>query len=451
MSNVLAIVLAGGRGNRLDPLTRDRAKPAVPFGGSYRIVDFTLSNCINSGLMRILVLTQYKSASLDRHLRAGWMHYFQRELGNYLDLIPPQQRISDDWYRGTADAIYQNLYSVERSGAEYVVVLAGDHIYKMDYRAMIEQHRDSGAAVTVAALRVPVGLAARQFGVMEVDTANRILAFAEKPEHPRPLPNDPEHCLASMGIYVFSTPCLLEELMANANAQDGGADFGHHVLPRIVDRKGAVAHEFQGVASDGRYWRDVGTIAAYYQASMELLNSPPPLDLFDEHWPIRSGPSNLPAPRILLATARGPRVNAPRPNIIAGGTVIEDAVVDGSIIGRGCYIAKGAVVRNSVLFDGVTVGANALVERAILDKDVEVAAATLLTAQQTAPQFPGVTVTENMILCVPQGMAIDAHRNVLAKPARYGRSQRDDRGARRIDCADDLAGPNESAPSSVQG
>jgi glucose-1-phosphate adenylyltransferase len=270
MDRVLTILLAGGKGTRLDPLTRDRAKPAVPFAGMYRIVDFALSNCLNSRRFRILVVPQYKSLSLERHLAQGWGRFFHPEFGQSLDIASPQQRIDDGWYLGTADAVYQNIYSVEESGAEYLLVLAADHVYKMDYRAILMDyrailafHRGHGGAATVATLRVPVGEAAGQFGVVEVDADARVRGFHEKPDRPAALPGDEGHCLASMGIYVFTARFLVDELRRNAGGIDPGHDFGHHILPRIIGREGVYAFTYSADETGGAaYWRDVGTVDA---------------------------------------------------------------------------------------------------------------------------------------------------------------------------------------------
>jgi glucose-1-phosphate adenylyltransferase len=299
--SVLTILLAGGKGTRLDPLTRDRAKPAVPFGGMYRIVDFALSNCINSRLFNILALTQYKSLSLEHHIAQGWGRFFHPEFGQWLTVASPQQRVSEDWYRGTADAVYQNLYSVEKSGAEHVLVLAADHVYKMDYRRIFEFHRGHRGPVTVATLKVPVAEAAGQFGVIEVDADARVTGFQEKPEQPTPVPGDAGNCLASMGIYVFTTQFLIDELRRNAEGVDSGHDFGTHILPRLTGREPIRAFTFSGRGTGAPgYWRDVGTVDAYYQATMDLLADTPGLDLYDRAWPVYSFQPSFPPPRVAV-------------------------------------------------------------------------------------------------------------------------------------------------------
>ena len=280
MDSVLTLLLAGGKGTRLEPLTRERAKPAVPFGGMYRIIDFALSNCLNSRQMRILVLTQYKSLSLEAHVSRGWGRFFHPEFGQWLAIGSPQQRVSEDWYLGTANAVFQNIYSIEKSGAEYVLVLAADHVYKMDYRPMLEFHRDSSGAVTVGTLRVPVAEAAGQFGVVEVDRASLVVNFEEKPERPACLPGDQAHCLASMGIYVFTAAFLIDELRRSAAEADPSHDFGQHFLPKIIGREPVRAFTFSGRGTGApAYWRDVGTVDAYFRANMDLLADSPDLDI----------------------------------------------------------------------------------------------------------------------------------------------------------------------------
>src|SRR5947209_4324177 len=283
MDSVLTILLAGGKGTRLDPLTRDRAKPAVPFGGMYRIIDFALSNCLNSRQMRILVLTQYKSLSLEQHVSQGWGRFFHPEFGQWLAVASPQQRVSEDWYLGTADAVYQNIYSIDRSGAEYLLVLAGDHVYKMDYRRLLAFHQDHGGVATVATAPCPLAAASRQFGVVEVDAGSRVRGFQEKPERPTPVPGDEANCLASMGIYVFTARFLTDALGRNAQGADPGRDFGHDLLPRLIGREHVYAFAYSGRGTGGgAYWRDVGTIDAYFRANMDLLADAPDLDLYDK-------------------------------------------------------------------------------------------------------------------------------------------------------------------------
>ncbi len=369
--STLTVILAGGSGNRLKPLTNDRAKPAVPFGGKYRIIDFTLSNCLHSGLRRVLVLTQYKSHSLQKHLRDGWS-IFNPELGEYITAVPPQMRNGDKWYRGTADAIFQNLYLLERSGAEQVLILSADHIYRMDYAAMLEAHKATGADVTIAAMQVSVAEAA-SFGIMSVDDSQRITAFAEKPESPAPLADDPEHALASMGIYVFSMPVLLQALAHDAEDENSSHDFGMDILPRLLHSNKLFAYRFGGEAgrvSADNYWRDVGTLDAFYQANMDLLKATPPLDLYQEDWDIRSYQVQAPPARTVPGEygTEGIAINS----IIAGGVEIAGGSVQQSILFPKVYVGDESFVEESILFNGVRIGNNCRIRNCIIDKEVVV-------------------------------------------------------------------------------
>jgi len=368
----LCIILAGGVGSRLHPLTAERAKPAVPFGGRYRIIDFTLSNCLHSGLRRILVLTQYKSHSLQKHLRDGWSIY-NPELGEYIMPIPPQMRTGESWYRGTADAIYQNLYLLERSGAEYALILSGDHIYRMDYAAMLQQHRDSGADVTVACLTVDLEQA-RSVGVMTVDEGDRVVSFQEKPEDPQSVPGDSGHVLASMGVYVFSMN-LLADLLHEDHSSDSAHDFGKNVLPSIMGTHRVIAFRFGGttgrVTAD-RYWRDVGTIDAYYEANMDLLRPMPAMDLYQRDWPIRTYEGQHPPARSVPGRSgrEAEIVNC----MLASGTLVVGGTVRHTILFPNVRLEEGAVVENSILCQGVIVEEGAELQHCIIDKHVVVPA-----------------------------------------------------------------------------
>ncbi len=401
LDKTLAVVLAGGTGTRLKPLTADRAKPAVPFGGKYRIIDFVLANCLHSGLRRVLVLTQYKSHSLQKHLRDGWS-IFNPELGEYITPVPPQMRTGERWYQGTADAIYQNLYLVERSEAEAVLILSADHIYRMDYEAMLTAHKDSGADVTVAAMEVPLA-EARAFGVMAVDGSDRITGFEEKPEQPKPIPGQPGQALASMGIYVFSSRLLLDELEADHSDEKSSHDFGKDILPRLIGTKKVMAYRFggdTGRVTPDRYWRDVGTIDAYYQANMDLLKPVPPLDLYQEDWPIRSYQMQTPPARTVPGTSgtEGIFINS----IVAGGVVIAGGSVQHSILFPQAFIDDGAFVEDAILFQGVSVGAGARLRRCIVDKGVEIPPREQIgyDSKRDRERF---TVSEQGIVVVPKG------------------------------------------------
>ena len=369
--NTLTMLLAGGSGQRLQPLTADRAKPAVPFGGKYRIIDFTLSNCLHSGVTRILVLTQYKYHSLQKHLRDGWS-IFNPERGEYITMVPPQMRAGALWYSGTADAIYQNLFLLQRSGAKKILILAADHIYRMDYAALIKAHEEKKADLTVACMRVPIG-EAHAFGVMSIDEDKRIVAFQEKPSEPFPMPDDPDKALVSMGIYVFSMDSLAKELISDHACVDSSHDFGKDLIPRMIGTHKVFAYRFggsRGRVTPDRYWRDVGTIDSYYEANMDLLKPVPPLDLYQADWAIRTYHSQSPPARMVPSESGmdGLLIDS----ILGSGTVIQGGYVRHSILSSRVRVEEGAVVEESLLFDNVTVGKGAKVRNAIVDKEVYV-------------------------------------------------------------------------------
>ena len=407
--DVVAVVLAGGKGARLDPLTRDRAKPAVPFGGTYRIVDFALSNCLNSGLRRMLLLTQYKASSLDRHLNLGWHRFFCRDLGEFLDVLPPQQRVDDHWYLGTADAVYQNIYSLEMAAPRLVVVLAGDHIYKMNYQSLIDAHEESGADVTIGALPVPREAAA-EFGTMEIDGSGRVRAFRDKVADPPALPGDPGKALASMGIYCFSSDFLLEQLRRDAG--DGGSshDFGHDILPRVVGTHGVHAYPFRDEnRKRDAYWRDVGTIDAYYEANMDLVEVDPQLNLYDEQWPIRTHHPAYPPPKFVFA-GEGPdaRRGEATDSLVCPGAIISGGRVNRSIIGPGVRVNSFARVEESIVFEGVDVGRHAVVRRAIIDKGVRVPPGATVGVDPGEDAARGLTVSSEGVTVVPKGFCFES-------------------------------------------
>ena len=404
MKSVLALILAGGKGTRLEPLTRDRAKPAVPFGGAYRIIDFTLSNCINSGLRKVLVLTQYKAASLDRHINLGW-RFLCRDLDEYVDILPPQQRIDENWYQGTADAVYQNIYSIEKCGTEHILILSGDHIYKMDYAELIQNHIDSGADATLACL--PVSLAeGNQFGIMEINAEHDVLKFLEKPAHPEPMPDDPEKCLASMGVYVFNTSFLFEQLCQDATDPASSHDFGKNILPALIGKARVRAYPFRDKNTGcGHYWRDVGTLDALYEAHMDLIAVEPELNLYDPEWNIRTFHPQLPPPKFVFAQTDSPdpRVGHAMDSIICDGSIVSGGLVRRSILGHQVRVNSWAIVEESLLFDNVQIGRRARIRRAIIDKHVNVPEGMEIGYDLEQDRARGFTVTESGIVVIGPG------------------------------------------------
>lgn len=395
MKRVLALILAGGKGTRLEPLTRERAKPAVPFGAAYRIIDFPLSNCINSGLRRILVLTQYKATSLDRHINLGW-RFLCRELDEFIDILPPQQRIGEGWYRGTADAVYQNIYSIEKNRPDLILILAGDHIYKMDYSVMIDEHVRSGADVTIGSL--PVSLAeGTQFGVMQIDANQRVVQFREKPADPDPMPDDSTRCLASMGIYVFNANFMFDQLCRDATNHQSAHDFGRNIIPGVIDTHFVRAFPFRDKNTGSTsYWRDVGTLEAYYEANMDLIAVNPELNLYDSSWPIRTYQPNDPPPKFVFADHdwNPPRIGAAYDSLISGGCIISGGRVRRSILSRNVRIEEYAEVDDSILLDYVQVGRGAKIRRAIIDKGVHIPDGEMVGFDHAADIAKGYTVTE---------------------------------------------------------
>jgi len=404
----VAVVLAGGRGARLGPLTRDRAKPAVPFGGSYRIIDFTLSNCLNSGLRRLLVLTQYKARSLDRHLNLGWHRFFCRDLGEFLDVLPPQQRVDEHWYLGTADAVYQNIYSLELAAPRLVVVLAGDHIYKLNYERLVAAHDVSAADVTIAAL--PVRREdARGFGTMELDGSGRVVGFHEKVADPPPLAGLPDMTLASMGIYCFNADFLLEQLRLDAEDPGSGHDFGHDILPRLVPAHGVHAFPFRDEnRKHDAYWRDVGTLDAYYDANMDLVDVDPQLNLYDDQWPIRTHHPALPPPKFVFAEGGvdGRRGEA-TDSLVCPGAIISGGRVNRSLIGPAVRVNSFARVESSIVSEGVDIGRHALVRRAIIDKFVRIPPGAAVGFDPAEDAARGLTVTPAGVTVVPKGFVFE--------------------------------------------
>jgi len=401
MDRAVAVILAGGKGARLEPLTRDRAKPAVPFGGNYRIIDFTLSNSLNSGIRKILLLTQYKAMSLDRHISMGWQHYFCRELGEFAAVVPPQQRIDENWYQGTADAVYQNIYTIEKEHPEFVVILAGDHIYKMNYRRLVEYHVQRSADLTIGVLHMTRAAASRQFGVMEVDAQDRVVGVEEKPADPKPIPGDEVHCLASMGIYVFTARFLYEELCRDATRRGSRHDFGHDIIPAVLQTNRVLAYPF---VDENRkttaYWRDVGTLDAYYDASMDLISVDPQLNLYDEEWPIRTYQPNCPAPKFVFADEH--RRGYALDSIICQGSIISGGRVEKSILGPRVRINSFALVQGAIVFEGVNIGRHAKIRRAIIDKGVDIPSGVEIGYNRQLDLARGFVVTDSGVVVIAQ-------------------------------------------------
>jgi len=368
---ILTIILAGGQGERLYPLTKDRAKPAVPFGGIYRIIDFTLSNCLNSGLRKIVVLTQYKSFSLDRHLRLGW-NIFNNELNEYIEQIPPQQRISDQWYQGTADAVYQNIYTLEKEQPEMVLILSGDHIYKMDYRNMALFHLEKKADLTIACMDVPLD-EGKRFGVIQTDKENRIIGFHEKPSVPIPSPNNPEVTFASMGIYLFNTRALVKEIIGDAK-QNTNHDFGKNIIPEMIHSKRVYAYPFTDENNNGlNYWRDIGTLDAYWKANMDLVQASPEFNIYDKDWPIRTYKAQYPPVKtVYQKDLPGERTDMILNSIVSGGCIISGAKVEGCILSPDIRVGPHSEIYDSIIMENVRIGRNVKIRKAIIDKSVNI-------------------------------------------------------------------------------
>ncbi len=401
----LAVVLAGGVGSRLFPLTQDRAKPAVPFGGKYRIIDFTLSNCINSGIRKIIVLTQYKSSSLIRHLRDGWT-ILNPELGEYILNIPPQMRIGTDWYLGTADALYQNLYFIKTASPKYTLILSGDHVYKMDYSKVLWFHRRKGAELTIAGKIIPLK-DAHHFGNIHADESMRIVGFEEKPENPKPVPFDSGLALISMGIYVFTTDFMIDVLEKDAKDPHSTHDFGKDIIPSLIHNHKVYVYPFGGLRKrdklpDDTYWRDVGTLDAYWEANMDLTSVTPRFDLYDPDWPFRTYQGQFPPAKSVYDNVAGGRVGAALDSLVCGGVVISGGRVIRSVLSPSVRIHSYAEVVESVLFDRVDVGRRARIRKAIIDKDVKIPKGMEIGYDLTedAKRF---TVTESGIVVVPRG------------------------------------------------
>jgi glucose-1-phosphate adenylyltransferase len=368
LDDILVILLAGGAGERLHPLTKDRAKPAVYFGGPYRIIDFTLSNCINSGLRHIFIATQYKSLSLNRHIRMGW-NVISEELGEFIEILPPQKRVGEHWYLGTADAVYQNLYSIVREGANHVIVLSGDHVYKMDYAKMLRFHIEQKADATLASIEVPLA-DGRRFGIVSIDETDRVIGFDEKPARPVPVPGSPDVALASMGIYIFRADVLIRALEEDAARADSQHDFGRNIIPQLIRSASVFSYRFYDENKKAsKYWRDIGTLDAYFDASMDLCHVNPEFNLYDPEWPLRTYQPQAPPAKFVFAE-QGRRCGQALDSIISGGCIISGSRVTGSVLCPNVRVHSFCDIDQVILMPGVRVGRHARIRRAIIDRDV---------------------------------------------------------------------------------
>ncbi len=384
--NTLALIMAGGRGKRLNQLTKWRAKPAVPFGGKFRIIDFPLSNCINSGIRRIGVITQYKAHSLILHIQRGWGH-LRGDFGEFVELLPAQQRIEESWYAGTADSIYQNLDIIRSHSPDHVLILAGDHVYKMDYGAMLAKHVENKADITVGCIEEPIDEASA-FGVMSVEKDLRIHSFHEKPEKPEPIPGKPNEALCSMGIYIFNTELLFELLIRDADTPGSSHDFGNDLIPYVIEKYRAYAYPFTSSKSGIQsYWRDVGTVDAFWEANLELIGITPELNLYDGEWPIWTSQEQLPPAKFIFDddTRRGMAIDS----MVSGGCIISGALIRHSLLFSNVTVDNYSKVDASVVLPDVTIGKNCRVSHAVIDKGCNIPDGTVIgkDAEQDKKRF----------------------------------------------------------------
>jgi len=398
--DTMGLIMAGGRGSRLYELTQWRVKPAVYFGGKFRIIDFPLSNCINSGIRRIGVLTQYKAHSLIRHIVRGWT-YFKPELGEFVDVLPASQRMSDNWYAGTADAIYQNLDIIDVYNPKYVVILAGDHVYKMDYGQMVAAHVESGASMTVGCIEVSLE-EARGFGVMSVDQSMKVTEFSEKPQNPDPIPGKPDEALASMGIYVFDRESLFKVLKEDASTAGSSRDFGKDIMPRLVQDGEVFAYAFRDpVSGEKGYWRDVGTVDSFWQANYELTDFDPELNLYDEDWPIWTHQVQLPPAKFVHKEAK--RRGFAIQSMVSGGCIISGGEVDGSVLFSSVKVRSHSHVEDSVILPQVEIGRNCKIRKAVIDRGCIIPEGTVIGEDLDADR-ERFRVTEKGVVLVTSDM-----------------------------------------------
>ncbi|MEL0602752.1 glucose-1-phosphate adenylyltransferase [Pseudoalteromonas undina] len=397
-----ALILAGGRGSRLHELTDWRAKPAVYFGGKHRIIDFPLSNCINSGVRRVGIATQYKSHSLIRHVNRAWGH-FKKELGESVEILPASQRNGDEWYCGTADAVFQNMDIIRHELPKYVMILSGDHVYRMDYGALLAEHVQKGADMTVCCLEVPVEEAADTFGVMTVDEKNRVCRFDEKPSIPSSVPGKPGTCLASMGNYVFNTEFLFEQLKKDAENEGSGRDFGHDIIPAIIEEHSVYAFPFRDPMQDGQpYWRDVGTLDSFWEANMELVMPEPQLDLYDPTWPIWTYQEQLPPAKFIFddEDRRGMAVDS----TVSGGCIVSGSVVRKSLLFSNVHVRSFCEIDQSVILPGALINRHCKIKRAIIDRSCEIPAGLEIGYDRKADEENGFRVSKKGIVLVTRDM-----------------------------------------------
>lgn len=404
--NTLALIMAGGRGQRLKHLTKWRAKPAVPFGGKFRIIDFPLSNCINSGIRRIGVLTQYKAHSLILHIQRGWGH-LRGEFGEFVELLPAQQRIEASWYAGTADSIYQNLDIIRAHSPDYVLILAGDHIYKMDYGAMLAKHVENRADITVSCVEVPIEKASA-FGVIEVDKDMRIQSFTEKPESPSPIPGKPDAVLCSMGIYIFNKDMLFELLIRDADTPNSSHDFGKDIIPYAIEKYRVFAYPFAAASSGIQsYWRDVGTVDAFWETNLELIGVTPELNLYDDEWPIWTSQEQLPPAKFIFddEDRRGMAVDS----MVSGGCIISGATVRHSLLFSHVTVDNFSVIGSSVVLPDVTVGKNCRITHAVVDKGCNIPDGTIIGEDEEEDKKRFYVTSRGVVLVTPDMFGQDIH------------------------------------------
>jgi len=404
--NTLALIMAGGRGSRLKHLTTWRAKPAVPFGGKFRIIDFPLSNCINSGIRKIGVLTQYKAHSLILHIQRGWGH-FRGEFGEFVELYPAQQRIEASWYAGTADAIYQNLDIIRSHAPDFVLILAGDHVYKMDYGDMLAKHVDNAADVTVGCIEVPVEQAS-EFGVMGVDNDLRISSFSEKPDEPTPIPGKQDKALCSMGIYIFNKDLLFELLIRDADTPNSSHDFGNDIIPHAIQKYRVYAYPFTDETSGVQsYWRDVGTIDAFWETNLELISVTPELNLYDNDWPIWTHQEQLPPAKFIFDSddRRGMAVDS----MVSGGCIISGAHVSRSLLFSNVSVSSYTRIESSVVLPDVTIGKNCHIKNAIIDKGCEILEGTIIGLNEEDDQDRFFVSPKGVVLVTAEMLGQEIH------------------------------------------